>query len=53
MYSTLTCLTINDPQMYNLSTYLNNVLQVSLQKPFRFYNFSNLLRFAVNDKTST
>jgi len=36
MYSTLICLTINVPQLYNLCFYLNNVLNVPLQKPVCF-----------------
>jgi len=38
---TLTSLTINFPQMYKLSFYLNSVLHVSLQNPFVFQLFAN------------
>ena len=41
MYSTLSCLTINVPQMYNLCFYLNNVLNVPLQKPVVFQSLAN------------
>jgi len=34
MCSTLTYFTINVPQMYSLSFYLNNILHVSLQNTY-------------------
>jgi len=47
---TLTSLTINVPQMYNLSFYLNSVLHVSLQKPFAFQLLANCFISPLNKR---